>query len=189
VNNNVVLTNGAETFLLGSVIEDERGPVHAQDCAGKGYTRCDDAECISENQKQLLSVWHDDETSETFWAVYLSQSPAEGEAVNMTTEETETDAMSITITGMEAIDFAERRDMTLRKYTDPIEGDRAGLTPDEARKVAREDPSLIYLKLRCVGWTVGDGTGHEGYSAADYFPGCYLGADAHGIEPVMAEAI
>jgi len=40
--------------------------------------------------------------------------------------------------------------------------------------------------LKFVGWTDGDGTGHEGYSAHDYFgpDGAYLGADEHGIEPI-----
>jgi hypothetical protein len=41
--------------------------------------------------------------------------------------------------------------------------------------------------LRLTGWTVGDGTGHEGYTIGDYFDadGRYLGADCHGIEPVV----
>jgi len=33
------------------------------------------------------------------------------------------------------------------KYSDPIEDAREDLTPDEARKVALEDPSLIYLDV------------------------------------------
>lgn len=37
-----------------------------------------------------------------------------------------------------------------------------------------------------TGWTVGDGTGHEGYHFADYFrDGIYLGPDEHGIEPIV----
>ncbi|NBW19789.1 MAG: hypothetical protein EBR82_68630 [Caulobacteraceae bacterium] len=44
--------------------------------------------------------------------------------------------------------------------------------------------------LRLVGWTDGDGTGHEGYSIHDYFgaDGRYLGADDHGIEPIVEAA-
>lgn len=40
-----------------------------------------------------------------------------------------------------------------------------------------------------VGWTVGDGSGHEGYNVSDYFSadGKYLGADEHGIEPIFGE--
>lgn len=46
--------------------------------------------------------------------------------------------------------------------------------------------------LALIGWTIGDGTGHESYHMADYFaPPCpngtsrYLGPDAHGIEPIV----
>jgi hypothetical protein len=40
-----------------------------------------------------------------------------------------------------------------------------------------------------TGWTAGDGTGHDGYNAADYFDAdCrYLGADIHGIEPIFSD--
>jgi len=42
-----------------------------------------------------------------------------------------------------------------------------------------------------IGWTEGDGTGHEGYDHLEYFAGGqaggrYLGPDKHGIEPVFA---
>lgn len=45
------------------------------------------------------------------------------------------------------------------------------------------DPS----KLTLVGWTDGDGSGHEGYEFAAYFTlnGQYVGPDHHGIEPVV----
>jgi len=41
--------------------------------------------------------------------------------------------------------------------------------------------------LRVIGWTEGDGSGHEGYSHLDYFEsdGTYRGADQHGIEPIL----
>lgn len=44
-------------------------------------------------------------------------------------------------------------------------------------------------RLRLIGWTVGDGTGHEGYHLADYFrsAGQYSGPDAHSIEPLVEE--
>lgn len=44
--------------------------------------------------------------------------------------------------------------------------------------------------LRCIGWTDGDGSGHEGYHWQDYFAadGRYLGADEHGIEPIVEAA-
>src|SRR5690348_8034774 len=94
--------------------------------------------------------------------------------------------MTLTLEGFDAINYAETNGLTLSKYNDPTEHAREGLTPDEARAVAREDSSLIYLTLRCTGWTEGDGTGHSGYNVADYFAdGKYQGPDAHGIEPIM----
>ena len=50
--------------------------------------------------------------------------------------------------GYEAIAWAEAHDLTLSKYNDPIEDAREGLTPDEARRIAGEDPALIYLDTR-----------------------------------------
>ena len=45
------------------------------------------------------------------------------------------------------------------------------------------ETELLYLD----GWTDGDGSGTEGYDWHQYFDsdGTYLGADQHGIEPVM----
>jgi hypothetical protein len=42
-------------------------------------------------------------------------------------------------------------------------------------------------KLSVADWTTGDGTGHQGYHAEDYFTpdGVYLGPDQHGIEPLF----
>lgn len=41
-----------------------------------------------------------------------------------------------------------------------------------------------------LGWTEGDGTGHEGYDCWAYFDRSdrYLGPDEHGIEPLFAWA-
>ena len=52
----------------------------------------------------------------------------------------------MTLFGYEAIEYAEANGLTLSKYNDPIEDAREGLTPDEARKIAREDPRLIYIE-------------------------------------------
>lgn len=48
--------------------------------------------------------------------------------------------------GYEAIKAAETLGLTLSKHADPIEDARDGLTPDEAREIASEDPELIYLR-------------------------------------------
>jgi hypothetical protein len=52
-----------------------------------------------------------------------------------------------TITGHDAIEYAEQRGLPLSKYTDPTEGARDGLTVGEALEVAAEDPSLIYVEV------------------------------------------
>ena len=41
----------------------------------------------------------------------------------------------------------------------------------------------------CIGWTGGDGTGHEGYNVSYYFDslGRYLGPDERGIEPIFRD--
>ena len=51
------------------------------------------------------------------------------------------------ITGHAAIDHAARQGLTLNKYADPIEEARAGLTVEEAEEVAKEDASLIWIKV------------------------------------------
>ena len=48
------------------------------------------------------------------------------------------------ITGFDAIDYAAETGVDLNKYADPIEDAREGLTLDEARDVAMEDPKLIW---------------------------------------------
>lgn len=52
-------------------------------------------------------------------------------------------------------------------------------------KGRRYDPASLIR----TGWTDGDGSGHAGYNAADFFDAdCrYLGADIHGIEPVFSD--
>lgn len=42
-------------------------------------------------------------------------------------------------------------------------------------------------QLEIIGWTCGDGSGHNGYNLFDYFDatGQYLGADQYGIEPTV----
>ena len=47
--------------------------------------------------------------------------------------------------GRLAIAYAEKHGLRLKKYADPTQGARTGLTPSEANRIAREDPNLIYL--------------------------------------------
>jgi len=51
------------------------------------------------------------------------------------------------LSGYLAIEFAEvNGGLPLNKYADPIEDAREGLTVDEARAIAREDPRLIWIE-------------------------------------------
>lgn len=52
-----------------------------------------------------------------------------------------------TYNGMDAIEYAEQHGLRLNKHADPTEDAREGLTVDEAREIAREDASLIYLVI------------------------------------------
>jgi hypothetical protein len=73
----------------------------------------------------------------------------------MTTATTETlrpnptpdDGPTHWVSGHKAIEFAECHGLELSKYADPTEGARDGLTLDEARRVAAEDPSLVYCNI------------------------------------------
>jgi hypothetical protein len=62
----IKLTNGTETFLCGRVTEDQYGAIHALDCRGMGYTRCDTG-CCSDDIPSGAIGWHDDEHTETLW--------------------------------------------------------------------------------------------------------------------------
>jgi hypothetical protein len=93
------------------------------------------------------------------------------------------------ITGREAIRIARRDHLTLSKHADPVEDAREDLTPDEAEEIAREDEGLLYVDVVPVGWSEGDGSGHEGYAVDAYFPHRrYAGPDEYGIEPTWAMA-
>ena len=65
----------------------------------------------------------------------------------------------VRLTGWTAIEVAERGGQVLSKHADPTEGARSGLTVGDARAVADEDPSLIYLDLPAEVGRVGVGGG------------------------------
>ena len=93
------------------------------------------------------------------------------------------------LTGLAAIDIAEANGLPLNKYEDPIEDARTGLDIDEARKVAGEDHSHVYIHVECAGWKQAGEIIEtpEGINVADYFrDGEYLGADQDGVEPIFA---
>jgi hypothetical protein len=93
-----------------------------------------------------------------------------------------------TLTGNEAIRLAEENSFTLRKYADPIDGAR-NVTIEEARKIAKEDASLIYAIVAPTGWNA-EPDQTAGYHFADYFDvsGNYQGPDDDGVEPTFEDA-
>jgi len=51
------------------------------------------------------------------------------------------------LTGFDAIEFAEKHNLRLRKQGDPVDGPSEGLTVAEAEAIADEDEELIYLDV------------------------------------------
>jgi len=67
---------------------------------------------------------------------------------------TDTITRSTMITGLEAIEFAEKWGLLVCKYADPTE-DEAIIEPEVAREIAEEDQSLIYLDMEEWYWPEG----------------------------------
>ena len=53
---------------------------------------------------------------------------------------------TVILKGDEAIHYAAVHDMTLNKYASDSEGERLGLSVEEANKIAEEDPALIWVE-------------------------------------------
>jgi hypothetical protein len=54
-------------------------------------------------------------------------------------------ALTMKLTGFEAIEFAEKEGLTLNKSADGIDDEAMGLTIAEAEAIASDDPDLIWL--------------------------------------------
>ncbi len=82
-----------------------------------------------------------------------------------------------TLTGLAAIECAERTGASINKHADPTEGAREGLSIDDAREIAREDASLLWVRvtastpLRCVSDTY-DQDGGTYDDVADFLRMC-----------------
>lgn len=90
------------------------------------------------------------------------------------------------ISGNDAIRLAERDQLTIRCYANPI--DEGGVVDaGTARQIAKEDANLIYVTVTPRGWWDGERmlSTIDGYNVADYFTstGMYLGPDDDGVEP------
>lgn len=90
------------------------------------------------------------------------------------------------ITGADAIRLAERDNLTIQCHANPID-DGGVVTPNVARQIAKEDPSLVFVDVEADGWWDGSKRVSEmrAYNTEDYFnpSGMYLGPDDDGVEP------
>jgi hypothetical protein len=94
------------------------------------------------------------------------------------------------ITGSDAIRLAERDNLTIHCYSNPID-DGGVVTAGVARQIAKEDPNLVYVDVVADGWWDNRRlTSIDGYNVADYFnsTGMYLGPDGFDIEPTFSDA-
>jgi len=102
---------------------------------------------------------------------------------------------SYKITGADAIRLAERDNVTIRCYANPID-DGGIVTPSVARQIAKEDPGLVYVSVNPCGWWDGERMLSEmpGYNVCDYFQprycgGEYNGPDDDGVEPRWSDEV
>lgn len=58
-----------------------------------------------------------------------------------------TTSTTIRMTGRDAIAYAQAHGLALSTYTDPTAEGRDGVSIEEARRIASEDPSLVYLDI------------------------------------------
>lgn len=95
------------------------------------------------------------------------------------------------ITGADAIRLAERDQLTIQCYSNPLD-DGGIVDPITALQICKEDPSLVYVSVAPSGWWDGERMLSEmpGYNVSDYFDqsGMYLGPDDDGVEPRWDDA-
>lgn len=90
-----------------------------------------------------------------------------------------------TLTGFDAIDHADENGLTLSKHADPVEGAREGVSVEDAREVAAEDPSLIFLTVDEASLDAAHEIG-EGQFGGD--GQCFEGADGVSIAEACTAA-
>ena len=95
------------------------------------------------------------------------------------------------ITGSDAIRLAERDNLTVHCYANPI-CNGGPVTVGVARQIAKDDPGLIHVMVVPTGWRNAQGNhcDDEGRTVEVYFTssGEYLGPDDDGVEPCWNDA-
>jgi hypothetical protein len=72
---------------------------------------------------------------------------ATGKAADRTGKPLTESRNMIRLTGFKAVEYAEKKGLTLNKHPDRIQGPRQGLSVAEGVSIASEDPSLIWLDV------------------------------------------
>jgi len=102
-------------------------------------------------------------------------------------------AIRYQITGQDAIRLAERDNLTLQSFGNPIEPQGGVVSIEVGRQIAREDAGLVFVTVRHHGdWWLGDRFGASTGEVGDFFNqlnGEYLGPDDEGREPRWEDAI
>jgi hypothetical protein len=99
---------------------------------------------------------------------------------------------SYKITGRDAIRLAERENLTIHCYANPLD-EGGAVSVNLARQIAKDDPSLIYVTVTPTGWrdAAGNHCDAEGRAVEAYFNSYtaeYLGPDDDGVEPCWSDA-
>lgn len=100
--------------------------------------------------------------------------------------------MTYTITGREALRLSERDDLTIHAAPCAIIPEGGPVRLGTAQQIAKDDPSLLSVRVELDGWWDGH-RGMEaptGYAVGDYFwsDGQYAGPDDDGVEPTWRDA-
>ena len=139
-----------------------------------GWERSDGERAIETNGDPVFAG---ESGFEEAWAVGVQLQPDTGDVYR--------------ITGADAVRLAERDHLTIHCHASPID-DGGIVTPDQARGIVRQDPSLVYVLVTLRGWWDGQRVSDapEGYNVHDYWNmvGMYLGPDDDGIEPTFDDA-
>lgn len=91
------------------------------------------------------------------------------------------------ISGADALRLAERDNLTVFCHANPVD-DGGAVEIGVARQIAKDSPSLVYIRVQPHGWIDAGGRAvseMQGYHVDDYFTadGMYCGPDPDQIEP------
>lgn len=73
----------------------------------------------------------------------------------------------------------------------PVDSDNEPKPETETNMKLTKGQKYDESVMTWIGWSDGDGSGHDGYNVGDYFEadGTYRGADENGIEPLFEDLL